>query len=100
MKKMQEAIMNRKFDKTWLSWAIQIENEAGCDISAGLDLGQNLGEYIANAQGCINQENLRSVLQEDVGNLLSENEIEDIVNLVPERVRSRIKEKLKSFKVA
>jgi hypothetical protein len=92
--------MNPKFDDAWLSWAIGIEDEAGCDISAGLDWGQDLGEYLANAQGCINREKLISVLQEDVGALLSEKEIEDIVNVAQTHVRDRIKEKLQSFAAA
>ena len=39
-----------KYDEKWLREAVKIEDEAGCDIHAGLELGQNLGEYIKNTK--------------------------------------------------
>lgn len=42
--------MSSKFSDRWLTWAVAIEDEAGCDVSAGLNLGQYLGEYIVKTQ--------------------------------------------------
>ena len=72
--------MNGNFDQKWLAWAIQIEDEVGCDIEAGLDLGQNLGKYLARTQGRINHAKLMSILQEELGNLLSQSELEFIAD--------------------
>ncbi len=92
--------MSGNFDEKWLEWAIQIEDEVGCDIEAGLDLGQDLGEYIAKTQGRINHEKLMSILQEELGNLLSQEELETIANATQNCVRERLKEKFHSAEVA
>ena len=52
-----------KFDEKWLRDAVA-EDKAGCDIHAGLELGQNLGEYVKKAKNCINRQKLTSVLKE------------------------------------
>jgi hypothetical protein len=42
--------MSSKFSDNWLNWAVEIEDEAGCDVSVGLNLSQYLGEYIVKTQ--------------------------------------------------
>ena len=34
------------FDQDWMHWALQIEEDLNTDISAGLDIGENLEEYL------------------------------------------------------
>jgi len=92
--------MSINFDENWLKWAVQIEDEANCDIQAGLDLDQNLEEYIAKTQGHINHEKLMSVLQEELGNILSSEDLEMIADATQNCVRDRLKEKFQSFEVA
>jgi hypothetical protein len=41
---MEEAM---DFDQDWMNWALQIEENLDSDISAGLDIGENLVEYLA-----------------------------------------------------
>jgi len=53
-----------KFDEKWLREAVAAEDEADCDIHAGLELGQNLGEYVTNAKSYIDRQKLISVLKE------------------------------------
>ncbi|MDV2991916.1 MAG: hypothetical protein N4J56_001570 [Chroococcidiopsis sp. SAG 2025] len=43
-----------KLSDEWLDWAIQLEDESGCDIEAGLNLGQHVGEYLVEIQEFIN----------------------------------------------
>ena len=62
--------MTAKFDEAWLERAIKLEDEANCDIEAGLDLGQYLGQYIAKTQSYVSREKLMSVLQEELGTIL------------------------------
>ncbi len=92
--------MSRNFDETWLKWAVKIEEEANCDVQAGPDLGQHLGEHLANSQGYINHERLMVVLKEELGSFLSQNDLEVIANATQDCVRDRIKEKLQSSEVA
>ena len=33
-------------NQDWMSWALQIEEDLDSDISAGLDIGENLVEYL------------------------------------------------------
>ena len=95
-----EAKMSSNLNDDWLKWAVEIEDEAGCDIQAGLNLGQHSGEYLAKSQGYINNEKLISVLQEKLGTILSQEELEEIVDAMQEDVHNRIREKLNSVEVA
>jgi hypothetical protein len=33
-------------DQDWMNWALQIEEDLDTDISAGLDIGENLRAYL------------------------------------------------------
>lgn len=92
--------MSGNFDETWLKWAVKIEEEANCDIQAGLDLGQYLGEHLANSQGYISHERLMVVLKEELGSFLSPDDLEVIANATQDCARDLIKEKLHSSEVA
>jgi hypothetical protein len=92
--------MSSNLNEEWLKWAVQLEDEAACDIEAGLNIGQHLGEYIANSQGYINHEKLMSILKEELGAFLSQEELEIIANATQNYVSERVKEKLRSFEVA
>jgi hypothetical protein len=56
----KDKTMNIDFDENWLSWAIQIEDAADCDISAGLDYGQNLGKYLELVENLESNDNART----------------------------------------
>ena len=92
--------MSANFNEAWLEWAIKIEDEAACDIEAGLDLGQHLGEYIAKSQSYINHEKLMSILKEELGTILPQEDIEMIAAATQNCTRDRIKEKAHPFEVA
>ena len=47
-------MVNLKLDDEWLKRALQLEDELGCDIEAGLNLGQHTGEYVVKIQKSIN----------------------------------------------
>lgn len=92
--------MSSNFNEEWLKWAIQLEDEAACDIEAGLNIGQHLGEYIANSQGYINREKLMSILKEELGSILSQEDLEMIANATQSCAHERVKEKIRAFEVA
>ena len=91
--------MRIKFDDNWLKWAAQIEDEADCDISAGLDHGQNVGEYLKmemSKSKPISNGRFIQVLQDEIGTVLSEQEIEKLVQDFQIRVDEAIKNKSKA----
>ena len=51
------------FDEKWLREAVKIEDEAECDIHAGLELGQNLSKYVKNTKSYIDRQKLISVFK-------------------------------------
>ncbi|MDZ7962086.1 MAG: hypothetical protein RMY34_30160 [Aulosira sp. DedQUE10] len=92
--------MSGKVSKQWLEWASQVEDEVNCDVEAGLDLGKRLGDYLGKSQIYIDRNKLLCLLQEELGNFLSEGEIEIIANATQNCVRDRIQVKLQSTDVA
>lgn len=94
-----ESSLNR-FDEEWLREAARIEEEANCDISAGFDWGASLADYISSSKSFIDREKLISVLQEGLGSLFDQEDIEAIANSVEIQVRGRAIEKLQSARSA
>lgn len=92
--------MSSNFSESWLEWAIQIEDEAACDVEAGLDLGQYLGQYLAKSQGYISHEKLISMLQEELGAILSQEDLEVIARETENQVRNYIQKKFHNCDVA
>jgi hypothetical protein len=92
--------MNVNFNESWLEWAIQIEAASGCDIQAGLPLGKHFKEYVEQTQRYINHEKLLLVLQEELGAILSPEDIEKIANDTQKRTNEVINEKEKSPRAA
>jgi hypothetical protein len=43
---------------------VQIENESSCDIRAGINHGENLGNYLLEKINTISYDNLKEVLNE------------------------------------
>ena len=88
--------MNANFNESWLEWAVQIEKEEGCDIQAGLPLDKHFKEYIELTQRYINHEKLMSVLQDELGAILSPEDIEKIAINTQKRAKDVIREREKS----
>lgn len=87
-------------NNSWLQWAVQLEDEANCDVDAGLDLGQNLGVYLVKTQSHISHEKLMAILQEELGNILSQEEIEEIVEKTESNIFDYLQQKFKVSDVA
>lgn len=73
--------------------SVQIEEETNSDVSAGMDLGSHLGEYIADAVHYINDGKLIALLEEELDGILSPDEIIAIANQVQSQVRHQIQQK-------
>lgn len=92
--------MNFTFDEKWLEGAIQIENEANCDIQAGLDLGHNSAQYISDAKSYIDYEKLMVILKESLGTLFQNDELESLASDLQSCTRERVIQKLQTKKSA
>ncbi len=89
-----------KFDEKWLREAVTMEDEADCDIHAGLELGQNLGEYVKNAKSYINRQKLISVLKDGFGEVLSPTDIEEIADELQKEAQEKARKIIQAKKTA
>ena len=92
--------MNFKFDEEWLKNAVQIEDEADCDIQAGLDFGRNSDNYISKAKSYIDYEKLMIILKESLGTIFQNDELELLASDLQDRTRERVIQKLQTKKSA
>ncbi|MFM7887156.1 MAG: hypothetical protein ACKPCM_10800 [Pseudanabaena sp.] len=66
---------------------VQIEDESGCDIRAGIDHGVNLGNYLFEKINIISYDELKEILVESkVGNILSSEEIDEVTAKIQEKI--------------
>lgn len=89
-----------KFDEKWLREAVAMEDEADCDIHAGLELGQNLGEYVKNAKSYIDRQKLISVLKEGFDEILSPADIEKIADELQKEAQEKARKIIRAKKTA
>jgi hypothetical protein len=87
-------------EQSWLDWAVSVEDEAGCDVEAGPDVGQLLVEYINQLEGSVTYKRLLEFLKEELGSVLPVEEIETIAGSTLKDVSKRVKEKRASIKTA
>ncbi|UBF27476.1 hypothetical protein K9N68_05890 [Kovacikia minuta CCNUW1] len=92
--------MEFRLDEAELRELAQIEAETNCDISAGFDWGQSLGNYLSQATRTIDHGKLLEILRESLGNVLSQEELEDAANSIQAQLRNRVIEKFQSAKSA
>lgn len=88
--------MEFKLSEARLRELAQIEAEANCDIGAGFDWGQNLGTHLKQVNSYVEDEKLMAVLQERLGDVLSKEELQEIVYSFQVQLRDRVIEKLQS----
>jgi hypothetical protein len=72
----------------------KFEAEANCDISAGTDWGTHLDQVMAVALNQINLAQLIEVLSQQLGNVLSSEEIEDLTANFQTQALAQVAEKL------
>lgn len=88
--------MEFKLDEAELRQLAQIEAETHCDIGAGFDWGQSLGNYLSQATHAVNQARLLEVLRDSLGDVLSQEELEEAAQNIQEQLRNRVIEKLQT----
>lgn len=92
--------MHFTFDESQLAKSVELEDTVGCDIQAGPNLGRLAGRYIAAAESYIAHDKLMAVLQEELGGLLSQDDLEFIASTAYRAAQQRLQEKLQSARIA
>ncbi|HEY9909829.1 MAG TPA: hypothetical protein V6D18_19735 [Thermosynechococcaceae cyanobacterium] len=92
--------MEFRLDEAKLRELAQIEAETNCDISAGFDLGKNLGDYLIQDTPTLDSEKLMGILRERLSTVLTPEELEDAAQSIQTHIRNRVIEKYQSVKSA
>ncbi|NJM49459.1 MAG: hypothetical protein HC860_27500 [Alkalinema sp. RU_4_3] len=71
----------------------RLEREAGCDISAGPDYGIHLGKVMELALHPVDQVKFIDLLYDQLGNVLSREEIEEVASSFQAQIQLRLAEK-------
>jgi hypothetical protein len=59
---------------------VQIEDESGCDIRAGINHGANLGNYLFQKINAISYDQLKEILNSKTGKVLLSEDVDEIVS--------------------
>lgn len=59
---------------------VQIEDESGCDIRAGINHGANLGNYFYQTLSGITYDRLKELLNSKKGKVFSSEDVDEIVS--------------------
>ncbi len=78
----------------------RFEAEVGCDISAGADWGIHLDKVLEMTLNRFAQVKLTELLSEQLGKVLSQEELEELVASFQAQVQEKISEKLTARKSA
>ena len=86
---MDDKTMSKKDLSSWLKWAVQLEDEADCDIEAGVNAN------IDNVSVDVESEQLIAELKEAFGSSLSDQELKKIADVAEKHIQKQvIKERL------
>jgi len=72
----------------------QFEEEAGCDISAGPDWGSDFDKVLEVVLAQVDHVKLTELLSEQLGQVLSPEEVKELVASFQSKVREKVAEKL------
>ena len=78
----------------------RFEAEVGCDISAGADWGIHLDKVLEMTLNRLDRVKLTELLSEQLGKVLSQEELEELVASFQAQVQEKISEKLTARKSA
>jgi hypothetical protein len=74
----------------------RLEETAGCDVGAGFDGGQGLGQFLASTDRYVDHDRLVALLHDRLGTVLSPAEIEEAAQTIQRQLRDRVVEKYQS----
>ncbi len=87
-------------EKSWLEWAVEVEEGADCDVEAGPDVGSRLVEYIESLEGGVTYDKLLDFLKRELENVLPVEEIETIADSTLKDVSKRVRDRRSNLKTA
>ncbi len=71
-----------------------LEDEIGHSLSAGLDWGDQIGEFFRQSCSYVDSTKLGEVLTEGLGNIFSDAEIQDLIESFQQEVSRKVELKL------
>jgi hypothetical protein len=78
----------------------RFEEEVGCDISAGRDYGSHLDKVMEVALHQVDREKIMELLHDQLGNVLSREELKEVVSALQAQIQQRVVEKISLRKSA
>ncbi|AFY69813.1 hypothetical protein Pse7367_1524 [Thalassoporum mexicanum PCC 7367] len=90
--------MSFSYDETWLMEAVRIEEECNCDISAGYDLGSNVGKFYASVQNgdALDFDKVAASAKEALSHCFSDEEIDSLMAQFKSSAQTLLMQKLDS----
>jgi hypothetical protein len=73
-----------------------LEDEIGHSLSAGLDWGNQIGEFFHQSYSYVDSTKLGEVLTEGLGNIFSDAEIQDLIESFQQELSRKVEIKLES----
>jgi hypothetical protein len=90
-------LMDLMLDEQWLKQAIAIEDELDYDVAAGLGHSSRLGEVLKShlevKADVLNRDKLVTFLQEELGERLSNEDLDVIISEFQTRIRERLQQR-------
>jgi hypothetical protein len=90
-----ERIMEFKITEAEAREMAKFEEEAGCDLSAGADWGIHLDKVIELALNPVARGKFIDLLNEQVGNVMSPEEIEEVASSFQMQIQERLANKIR-----
>jgi hypothetical protein len=72
--------MSIEHNNEWFMEALRIEEECGCDISAGYDFGADLDQFYASTNSFVSLDKTTAILHEELSPVLSQQEIDGLID--------------------
>ena len=82
--------MTFKMSDDRLQELLKIEESVNCDIGAGIEQGEHLSVYLAEAMQYIDQRKLVALLQSEIGELLPAEDLEAIAAQVQQQIHQHV----------
>jgi hypothetical protein len=90
-----ERIMEFKITEAEAREMAKFEEEAGCDLNAGADWGIHLDKVIELALNPVARGKFIDLLNEQVGNVMSPEEIEEVASSFQMQIQERLANKIR-----
>jgi hypothetical protein len=93
---VQQKAMTKEQENDWFMEALRIEEECGCDISAGYDFGTDIDKFYASTNSFVSLDKTTAILHEELSPVLSRQEIDSLVERFKDMANQLLEQKVNS----